>query len=225
MNENRKNHKEFHIYSERSKLDNVNDLVEIKSQISVEYRIVSKGMIICCHFCKGASLYDRWFSTDFDNFPLDKMFEDISKIIIPDSKYNSVKLGYVLYDDKDKPKLNPSAKPLFWQNLSLETLKKIYFSEVRLLTIYNPAFLVETLKEIGFEYEYDERHKKNMLIKKIDDKLFKADGIQFYLDLIMSHLHDEESIKDTVDNAYQFVKKKQKEIGGEIKADIIIMTK
>lgn len=225
LNKDQGGHEEFHIYSERSKLENVAELVETKSQNNLEYRIVNKGMIICCHYCKGESLYKRWFNTDTSNLPISEMREDVSKIIIPDSKFNAIKFGYVFYDNNDKPKINPSSKPLFWQNLNLKTLKKIYFSDVRIFTIYNPAFLLETLKEIGLEFEFDERHKKYMLVKKIDNKIISADGIQFYLDLIMSHLHDEDSIKNTISKALLFIEEKQKETGGEIRADIIMMTK
>ncbi len=88
--------------------------------------------------------------------------------------------------------------PVFWWKINDELCKKIYFKKVLILTIYNPAQIIQLFLDEGFEVTNFDKIEDIKLEKISNDKRIEVGSIQMYTDLINHNLMKTESVFSTV---------------------------
>jgi hypothetical protein len=94
----------------------------------------------------------------------------------------------------------PGATPLFWWPLKVWFLRKLFFQDVIMVTVYNPAHLIRKLRGQGFKVQplgnlrYD-------IYKTIGGNRMSLEGFDYFQKLIQDHLIDENVVLSTLSHA------------------------
>jgi hypothetical protein len=83
--------------------------------------------------------------------------------------------------------------PIFWWPIDLELIRKYFFGEVAIATVYNPCHLINKLKKEDFKvFTKDKRNFR--LEKRINDKIMKIEDLNYYFSSIQNHLLSEKAV-------------------------------
>ncbi len=136
---------------------------------------VSAGLLYVGVRLPKATLYTRIFNRRIEKLLKelpDRTIEEVKKLIKEGSINNSIILGNLLYYDGYVDKNRPGTAPLFWYPLSDSLLKSLYFNYFIVMTIYNPAYFIDGLKDAGFhaitKYNSSEKVEGNFIIEHFD---------------------------------------------------------
>jgi hypothetical protein len=94
----------------------------------------------------------------------------------------------------------PGATPIFWWPLQAETLRKIFFREVEIVTFYNPAHLMRKLIDLGFTVEPLNRRRDYRISKKIGKRVIEPYGMSYFLKIVQNCLINEEFVISVFSN-------------------------
>lgn len=82
--------------------------------------------------------------------------------------------------------------PMFWWPVPVEFLRQVFFKDVVVLTLYNPAHLARKLRGLGFEVELI--GKGQLKVRKVmGDKVFEMQGMDYFLNSIQRSLITEDA--------------------------------
>lgn len=165
----------------------------------VAYQQFGRGLLYVAMKQSGTGLFERLsLSRDFD---VSKVFPDLEKHVLtlchPTRKeLNSLDIGTFLYCGKGRFHCLQGSLPVFWWPVRSELLQSIVFGEVIITTMFNPAFLVETLQSNGFSVEVKEGRRSRSLRVCFNDGNRTAEfaGFWHYLELIRTSLFTEEQL-------------------------------
>lgn len=155
---------------------------------------VCNSLVISCFVNDNKKLSDHLISNRKNKKNVETNFdlEEVNKIIIKDSKYNSIHIAELPlichYGDI----------PLAMWNLNLNLLRNIIFQRKNVFTIFNPVYIIETLLEKGYTYKV-EKDKSIIFTKKVDDsKFINMHNINFYFRLIATFLMNEDDVLNMI---------------------------
>ena len=167
---------------------------------------VSNGLAFGCIKLKKTSLYNRIFHTKFnsvENFGSDAT-SILNQLINKDSPNNGIVLGQLLYNPDFTDKNTPGTVPIFWHKINHRILKKIYFADCVVISMFNPTYLIEEVEELGFDV--DSKYSK----KKVAFDSISKNAVQhfdLFLSYIMNFLMSEDfvikSINEIKNHNYQ----------------------
>ena len=144
------------------------------------------------------------------------------QIICKNSRDNTISIGTVHFSlkKKNKSKINITAGsiPLFWQDINQEVLEKIYFQRMVIVTMYNPAFLMSDLRDIGIQFEYTQQGIK--VYKNINRGKMMFANFSYYIDWIKDYLHSESSVMDMISETSKLGEEKIEEGYSVVKTQI-----
>ena len=115
---------------------------------------------------------------------------EIVDLNLPD---NGLIIGSMFYPAEGRYKLGLKMRPLFWWPLSAEVREAIIFKRMAVQTLYNPAFLIKTLREAGFDVEFKKGNGLHVS-KKYGTGRMHITGIDYLYELIQTYLFSEETI-------------------------------
>jgi hypothetical protein len=125
---------------------------------------------------------------------IDQVEKDINMIINKDSNYNSAIMGSILYNPKGFDNTMIGAIPIFWNDIKNEVLKKMYFHEFTVITIFNPLYIIEEIKKLG--YLVISKYCENENIKITRKK--RLENFDFFIPYVTNHLQSEKSIVEII---------------------------
>lgn len=197
------------IYS-KSYLDELKKLLE-KDHPIVSCLKASDGMLFVVVRNQETRLSKRLFETspfmDADKTGLEEQF---LSIMDKSTDKNKLLFGTIHYAQEKGINTCQGTKPLFWSELPIEYVKKIYFGEIEVLTIYNPLHLWRILEKKGFKSEYIESLNEHCLVMKRDsgtiEMAFPRTSMGYFFNLITCHLTDERTILKMIGETIESVK-------------------
>lgn len=160
---------------------------------------VSPGLAFSVFKFKKMPLFSKLFSKDVRHL-IDKIeppvLEIATQLIKPDSNNNSIILGQLLYDPDFSDKNTPGTAPLFWCPLNIDLLKKLYFLEFHVMSLYNPIHLINDVEALGFivESKYADNTNTKGRIHIIKD-------FYLFISYIINHLQTESFVVDSLTEA------------------------
>jgi hypothetical protein len=166
-------------------------------------RVAKGGVLVgCCPF-RGRSLSSRIYSKTSQASIFKRMAgirKRVATICNPALPDNS------LFASELDPGVHFGIPPLFWFPCDTGFLEKIYFKRAIVGTIYNPAHLLEALRERG--YEVSTRYPKSgrpkfEVGKAVSDGTATIEGFDFYLALIEQRFMREEKTIESFDTAFR----------------------
>ena len=86
------------------------------------------------------------------------------------------------------------AMPLFWRSIPIDFLRKIFFREVTVNVIYNPAHLIRRLRELGYEVELVDNGRRHRVSKRVGNNIIEVTGMEYFEKLITYYLMHEDAI-------------------------------
>jgi hypothetical protein len=92
--------------------------------------------------------------------------------------------------------LTMGTKPLFWQDIDINKLKKIYFLNTIVFTIYNPLFFIKSLRENGLIIE--KVKNKIEIYKQTTKGKMKVGKFNYFIDLVNKNLYTEKSVTEAL---------------------------
>jgi hypothetical protein len=104
-----------------------------------------------------------------------------------------------------KPNISQGTIPLFWRNIPTELLKRIFFAEFFVFTIYNPAHLIGRIRELGFEIKYVNGGRRYEVTKKEGNIKMKILNMNYYEKLVTEHLVNEDVIVDYLSDILKLI--------------------
>jgi hypothetical protein len=126
----------------------------------------------------------------------------ISSIILPEIE-NSIHFGHIHFDVNSRMQQIAGTRPIFWEPITTEVLKKIYFGEIHFFTLYNSGNFFNEMAKLGFKYEYNDRHKTFGLTKIEKEGVATfISGVDYFLKLITNYLQDESLIINSIERGY-----------------------
>lgn len=183
------------------KYNYIDDLGKLPLEDRFSYRQISNTQLLCRFSYFGNSLYDKFNCKEVNvsecNF--DKI---VGNIILPEIE-NSIQIGHIHFNVNSRMQQIAGTKPLFWEPITIENLKKIYFGEIHFFTLYNPGNFFNEMEKLGFKYEYSDRHKRYGLTKiEREGVATFISGMDYFLKLITNYLQDESLIINCIESGY-----------------------
>lgn len=160
------------------------------------YLKASPGLLYMGARFPNANLYTRIFNRKMNSITSsigDEAINQAKTLIKAGAANNSIILGNLLYYSDYIDKNAAGTAPLFWYPLSPELLKDLYLSNFLVITVFNPAHILDDLQQRGFNVK-----SKYSTSPEIPGK----PQIQFFdsmITLITNHLQTEESILKMLD--------------------------
>ncbi len=119
--------------------------------------------------------------------------EEVQRIVRKGSEDNQLWYG-PLYAPKPKYNLTPGMVPLFWWPIDLDVIEAIFFHDLLLFSVYNPAHLAAKLREAGFSVESLKGRRGLKVEKKLGDKTAVVEGFEYFTHLITGQFWKEETV-------------------------------
>ncbi len=184
------------------KYNHIDDLGKLALEDRFSHRQISNTQLLCRFSYYGESLYDKFNCNEVDVSKCN--FEQIvCDIILPEIE-NSIQFGHIHLNVNGRIQQIAGTRPLFWEPITTEVLKKIYFGEIHFFTLYNPGNFFNEMTKKGFKYEYSDRHKAYGLTKKEEEgRTSFVSGINYFLKLITNFLQDESLVINSIVNSYE----------------------
>ena len=177
----------------------IGDLVRecpVNGQIA---RQMSPGLAFICFSFKKASLYYKLLNREIDEVKsgLEQLFlSTVPGLVKSGEARNALIIGQLLSVDKKIDLCIPGAVPLFWTNMDHTALKRIYFRDAHLVSLFNPVHLILDVEKKGFQVESKYSHKP----VRSTDKLFAViQRFDLFIGYIIRHLLTEEFVLDFMD--------------------------
>jgi hypothetical protein len=133
---------------------------------------------------------------------LETMKEPLFEILDRQLPNNSAIPSWILYPTNGRYVLPFGMKPFVWWPLDAALRKAIIFQKFRVMTIYNPAFLIDELKRNGFDVQF-EKDGKMKIIKAIGEKRYEFLGMDYFFGAIRTQFFSDASIVSFIRLAYE----------------------
>jgi hypothetical protein len=163
---------------------------------STKTRQVSKGLAFSASKFGKSSLFNKIFlrnPTSVVTKETSQIQGTVIKLMKPESKNNSCIINQMLYDWDFSDKSAPGTVPIFWYPLNIELLRKLYFVEYYIIALFNPAYLIEDVQDLGFIVESKYCANTNMAEPKYFIQRFDR-----FISYITDHLQTESFVIDCI---------------------------
>ena len=183
------------------KYNYIADLGQLPLENRFSYRQINNAQLLCRFSYFGESLYDKFNCSEVDLSNCN--FEQIVRDIIRPEIENSILFGHIHHDKNGRIQQIAGTRPLFWEPIITEVLKKIYFGEIHFFTIYNPGNFFNEITKKGFKFEYSVKHKAYGLTKIEKEGVATfISAVDYFLKLITNYLQDESLIINSIESGY-----------------------
>lgn len=178
---------------------------------------VCNSLVIACFINDNKKLSEHLSSNIKNKKNVETNFdlEEVNKIIIKESKYNSIHLS-------ELPLIcHYGNVPLAMWNLNINLLKDIIFQRISIFTIFNPAYIIKKLENNGYTYK-KQLDNSISFSKKIDDKrIMELHNAEFHFHLISMFLMSEDEVLNLLQASEDAFLSSN--LNGNVKADFEII--
>ena len=179
--------------------DELNDLSKTLSKSTIAYRKAGDGLLLVgLKRRRSYSLYANLFGRLLSEWA--DYLSDLPKHVVllcdsgqsgQESNTNSITISHLV------PHMMIGAVPMFWWPVEIDMLRRIFFREVVVFSIYNPAHLARKLRSLGFEVSLVAKGDL-AAVKYMGDKEARIEGIRYFTESIRFFLLHEEFVVTTI---------------------------
>ncbi len=186
------------------------------------YRKAGNGLLLVAYKNNHNSLSSKVMgsSTFNGNKKLDKLVNEAFQIIDKTSTENSIGINSLHYSKDSECKIMPGMVPTFWWPIGVDFLKKIYFHDALIFTLFNPLYILRRLKSFGFTIDWDENRRKYKLTQKSNEAGLQLENFDFFLKLVSECLFSEEMIFELIERIVGEFKSNQLPLNTRIQLQI-----
>lgn len=133
-------------------------------------------------------------STEYVQSLIDKDFGDDNRIL----------LG-AIHDPDHEYHLTAGMVPLFWWPIDLDVLREIFFYDIHVIHIYNPAHFAAKLRRAGFEVESIEGQRGFKVQKKVGGGILTLENFECFVYLVTNHFWFEDAVVESLSRMVEWV--------------------
>jgi hypothetical protein len=108
--------------------------------------------------------------------------------------------------DTLRPLQPVGAVPLLWWPIATDLAERIYFEDVVVVTIFNPAHVVRRLRELGFDVKRVGKSGRHEVAKRIGNAELVVGGLERYTTLVQGQLWSEDLVVRVLSRIDELVK-------------------
>ena len=128
------------------------------------------------------------FNTNLNEKNIEKILPDVHEILLPDGQ-NKLNISQFHINKDNRIISTPGFPPTFWYPININILKRIYFLNLSIFTVYNSHVLEDKFSKIGFMICNDGKLKREN--GKFTHEIPKLD---YYHHLVQNHVMDDDYI-------------------------------
>lgn len=201
--------------------DTLSDVVSRCHSKSFEFAKAGDGFLIgALKLPKTKTWGDHLLRKTIGN--MDRLFSPLSEwakqILHEKSKYNAVFIGSV--GEGERLSFSEGQMPFLMWPLSESILEDIIFQDVIVVTLYNPAFLIEQLRQRGFKIEMGERGKIKSVKRTHEKSVIELTNMNYYIGLIQDSLMTETAVIALIDQMTDMAIQREKDKGGSMAIEL-----
>lgn len=164
-------------YTLNSYADYEYDVVNSLSQESQIALNTDKSLLLCATWSKHNSLFEILFDDEHIDAPKE-LTNYASELMKPESPYNEAIISEI------DTRMFLQRIPILWWKIRDELCRDIYFKQVSVSTVFNPAKLLRFFIDKGFQVVRIGKTQDIKLEKVADGKRMEFGSLQMYMDLI-----------------------------------------
>jgi len=172
---------------------------------------VDRGLLLVGIRFKEMPLYSQLRGEPIDtgaNFQrnLETLKSPTAEIIDKSLPQNFILTSWILYPAEGRYFLPFGMRPLFFWPLDAAVRKSIIFQEMRVMTLYNPVFLINDLRQIGLEVEFG-KDMEFKIVKKNGEKRVECLGMGYFIGAIRTQFLADTGVVTMIQLAIEKVEK------------------
>ncbi len=197
-------------------------IIELLKQLENKFLVSEKiddGLLMFIFKNSQKSLFSRFFNMSKNN--IKKRLKNFENKVETIANTRFIKNGInrnSLIINGFKPDTFIGRTPLFWWSVSPKITKEIVFQNTQIVTIYNPAFLLEKLENVGFEIKENNRKISAKII--VGSKFLKIQNVKYFLGLIQTSLYEENLILSVFESLLEKIKTNEIKSNTNVELDI-----
>lgn len=175
-------------------VDELNNLSTALGENKFTYQKVGEGLLIVGIKNSKQTLSKRFiqdYKSKITRLPKN-LPQHTLEIMDRKSTGNSIHLGSIDFS------YLPGATPIFWWPTDIDFIRKIFFHEVMLITLFNPVHFIRKIKKEGCEIEKIKDGRSFKVTKTFGEKRMTFEEFDYYLYLIQNHFMKEEAVVDII---------------------------
>lgn len=167
----------------------------------VTYTRVGDGLLLVGVRPRTMSFASRLFGTSRGDYgkAIKAVNQHAREIVDPTSSDNRLVTGAIDLT------LLAGATPLFWWPIDIEFLRQVFFQELVVVTIWNPAHLVRKLRDTGLTIEPLDDEWTFKVTTIVKGQPLELSGFEYFASLIYRHLMREDAVVKTLTMALELV--------------------
>lgn len=154
------------------------------------------------------------------NYDFESLAEKVkSGLVLDGSEYNSLLLSPFGYKEDNTPYYMSGFYGLFWEDLPQKFLEDLYLKKGLYLSIFNPAFFIDKLQNIGLDVEMKENHIKARY--KMGKSTLFLENIYYFINLHTQYLLSLDSTIELINQSIQKIESMK--IKGKARVDLKVV--
>lgn len=145
------------------------------------------SVLLIATWSRQLSLFDVLYVKETVELP-SGLTETVQKIMKTDSPHNEAVISYI------DTQMNHLRFPIFWWNIGDNICKDIYFKQVVIATVFNPAKLLRHFVDAGFRVNSMGRLNEVALEKQLDGRKMHFEHFESICDLVKHSLMKTENV-------------------------------
>ena len=150
---------------------------------------------------------------------MEKLKVATTEIIDKNLAQNFILTSWILYPTNGRYFHPFGMMPLFFWPLDVTVRKAIIFQKMRVMTLYNPGFLIAELNQHGFDVQFD-KDRKMKIIKKIGEKCFEIAGIDHFIGAVRTQFYADTGIVSFVRKAVEKIEEENFQQSTHVSIDL-----
>lgn len=160
-----------------------------------------KSLLLCGVWREANTLFERMEAAENFDDAVKIVTERTKDIVKPDSKFNKFIIANL---DQNMTYMRI---PQIWWDIDDNLCYDLYFKKRFIITVYNPATMMQRFADKGFSVESKSDAKETKLIKVIDDKVLRFEHFEALCDLVSHSLMKTEEAFQFAEEVYSQVER------------------
>jgi hypothetical protein len=144
----------------------------------------------------------------------------VQRLLVPGSPHNALGIGEFFYNVEGRPIHLLGTMPLFWSRIDLESLRQLFFHELVVITIFNPAHLTGKLEAKGFEVSTTSNGQELNVSLRVGNAQLHIAEMSYFVHLITHALFSENHVVRLLDQVTEVAKERAKIHGPHGRIDL-----
>lgn len=186
-----------------------------------QMRVIDPCLLVCAFGFGRHGLFRRLAGPLPRRDGLEAVPRKAVEIVAPRSSHNYLFLNTLIYNRDGRPSLRRGSVPLFWSDIRLPDLKRLYLRHTTAVTIFNPAPLLHRLEQEGFAVTATARERPTFTAERAKGgRVEKLEGLGHYFAAICDGLCSTEDVVSLILEAMERIGEMTEWEGARVAIDL-----